>query len=1112
MTEPGGPELATRPAPHRLHLLGLPRVVRAGAPDHLLERRDAALLALLVLRGPTPRAQAAALLWPDVAPTQAQANLRQRLFRLKRAIQAELVRSDTTLHLAHNLPHDLKPEEGLTDVQSSELPLLGGCDYCDCGALGDWVEQARAQWLGQRRAAWAALAEALEAENRLAEALTWAQHLVIEEANSEHAHRRVMRLHYLRGDRAAALEAFRFCVDRLQHEAGASPGAETKALAALIERSGSLPATYPQPMAPAVALRRPPALIGREAEWQQLAEAQALGCRVLLSGEAGIGKSRLAEDFVGARGPAVWLKAQIGDSATPYALLTRWLQQLLPRLPSPPEWARTELAALLPALGLSAPVRLEPLRLQQALAALLAPWSAAQMGALVLDDLQWADAASLDALLCWLSAEPQPWALLILRSGTEPAALQAWRAEQSPGLLREIRIGPLPVAALPAFVQSLQLGPQSQAQTQALPAWLLRRTGGRPLFMLELLRAGTSPQASAEEPALMDMIETRLRTLSVQALRLARVAALMGPSFSLGLVAEVLRLHPVDLADPWQELQVAQLMDEAGWAFDLAQETALRSLPVAVAGLLHGEIAAVFERQGVAPSVVARHWQLAGAWRAAAQQFEQAAALALKASRRIEELGFLDAALQAYEQEQAQAQAFRVAHQALGASMAVETPGATEARVQALQAAARSDEQRLQALLAASRQRLCLSDGAGALEPSRLALALAKRLGHSEQQAVAAGWHGLALALVRRNAEGLHLFEVALATVEGFSDARAQLDFHGAYGYALHCAARYRDALGPLRRAAALAERLGDLAEAMDQQCNVAVCLSTLGERDQALATHEAVLTLWRRMGEPPGMTAATNHVHLATAYFALGRYREALELLSWALAQFRQGDAPAWVVIAENRLARVHLRLGQYARAWQGMTALPAGADAGNRAARQVILGRLDVLAGKPVLPALLQAHAALPEQLDLMDRCSFELLIAALLPPEQALLWCECLQGRVSVDHLPVLMHAGARRADALRRLGRHAEAGAQALVALGLAERGSPLDMDPAELWWLLFLALRDGGQPTAAGRALAQGCAWIEQARPHVPDAFVSSFLERNPFNAALLAEQRRMAVC
>jgi DNA-binding SARP family transcriptional activator len=1114
MIEPEGLVMPASPAPHGLQLLGLPRVVRASAADHVLERRDAALLALLVLNGPTPRGQVAALLWPDVVPKLAQANLRQRLFRLKRAIGAELVISDTTrLQLLTGLLHDLQASQILDPAQQREHALLGGCDYSDCGPLNEWVEQARAQWQAQRRSSWANHAEALEADGRLAEALLWAQRLARDEAGSEHAHRRVMRLHYLRGDRAAALEAFTLCVGKLQQEAGANPSAETLALAALIERSGSLPATYHQPAAPATALKRPPLLIGREAEWQQLVDAQQRGCRVLLSGEAGIGKTRLAEDFASSLGPAEWLKAQIGDRATPYALLTRWMQQLLHRLPLPPEWARVELACLLPAFGEPAPGRLSPLRLQQSLEAWLAPWSDEQMGSLVLDDLQWADDASLDALLAWLSARPQPWALLLLRTGAEPTALQAWREARLPGQLQEVRLGPLPSAALPAFLQSLQLppAPGDEAQGRDLPAWLLRRTGGRPLFMLELLRAAAHQRPSAEEPALMDMIETRLRSLSALALRLARVAALMGPTFSLGLVAEVLRLHPVDLADPWLELQAAQLMDEAGWAFDLAQETALRSLPVAVASLLHAEIAAVFERQGMAPSVVASHWQLAGAWRAAALQYEHAAALALKASRRVEELGFLDAALQAYEHEHSQAQAFRVAHQALSASMAVETPGATEARVQALQAAASSDAQRLQALLAASRQRLCLSDGAGALEPSRQALALAQSLGHAEQQAVAAGWHGLALALVQRNAEGLHLFEAALPTVEGFSEARAQLDFYGAYGYALHCAARYREALGPLRRAAALAERLGDLAEAMDQHCNVAVCLNTLGEQEQALLTHEAVLALWRRMGEPPGMTATTNHLHLATAFFALGRYREALELLPWALAQFRQGDAPVWVVIAENRLARVHLRLGQYARARQGLSAVPAGADAGNRAARQVILGRLDMLAGKLVLPGLLQAHAALPEQLDLLDRCSFELLIAALQPPEEALIWCERLQGRVSADHVPVLIHAGARRADALRRLGRHSEARAQALSALALAERGSPLDMDPAELWWLLFLALRDGGAAAAAAQALTRGCAWIEQARPHVPDSFVSSFLERNPFNAALLAEHRRVAV-
>lgn len=1110
--DPGSPGVSVVPPAHRLCLLGLPRIVTPDRADHLLERRDAALLAMLVLRGAMPRAQAAESLWPGLPAQKAQTNLRQRLFRLKQAVSAELVLGQATLRLGPGLAHDLQPQALAAPVVAQDALLLGGLDYADCGPLGEWVEEARAKWRQQRRTAWASRAEVLEAAGRLAEALPWAQGLALEHADSEHAHRRVMRLHYRRGDRAAALAAFRSCQQALMREAGASPGDETQALAALIERSADLSAA-PATAARAVTLLRPPLLVGREAEWSLLAAARGRGQWLLLEGEAGIGKSRVAEDFARSCGPVQSVKAYAGDAGTPYALLARALRLLLPQLPAPPDWARAELARLLPELGPSPEPRLEVLRLRQALAEALKPWADQGLGSLVLDDLQWADAASLDGLLAWLAPASTnlPWVVLVVRSGEPAMALRAWVAEQALERMGVLTLGPLPESSIADFVQALDLPQLDASARQTLAVTLLRRTGGRPLFMLELLRAGggrlpaEGSPAESEPRQLLAMIETRLLALSAPALKLARVAALMGPAFSVALAAEVLRLHPVDLVDPLRELQAAQLMGEHGLAFDLAQEALLGSVPEAIAALLHRAIAAALhQQQAAAPSVVASHWAAAGEWLAAARLFEQAAQAALAASRRVEELDFLDRAAQSYSKAGAQDGVFRVAHLALSAAMSVETPAATQARVDALQQMAGDDGQRLTALLAASRYRLCLSDGAGALLPSGQALRLAQALGRQDLETVAAGWHGMALTLTGDVAQGMLCCEAARGTAERLDDVRARLDFHGAHGYVLFCAARYTEALAPLRLAAALAESLGDLSEAMEQHCNVAVCQTALGEREAALVTGEQMLGLWRRMGEPPGLAAATNHVHLATSYFGLGRYREALDLLPWALAQFRQGEAPAWVVITENRLARIHLRLGQIARARQLMTPLPAGADAGNRAARQVLVARLDALAGKRVLPALLAAHPSLPDTLDLADRCSFELLLASLLPPEESLAWCERVLARVAADNAPVRLHAGLRQADALRRLGRHPEAARHARAAVALAAQSSALDMDPAELWWLAFQALRDAGEDAAARQALAKGRAWIASCLPHVPDAFMPSFLERNPFNRALLA--------
>jgi hypothetical protein len=71
-----------------LRLLAVPALVLGNSAPLALERKDAALLALLVLDGPLPRARAAAMLRPDAEPQKARNSLRQRLLRLRRSAGA----------------------------------------------------------------------------------------------------------------------------------------------------------------------------------------------------------------------------------------------------------------------------------------------------------------------------------------------------------------------------------------------------------------------------------------------------------------------------------------------------------------------------------------------------------------------------------------------------------------------------------------------------------------------------------------------------------------------------------------------------------------------------------------------------------------------------------------------------------------------------------------------------------------------------------------------------------------------------------------------------------------------------------------------------------------
>ena len=95
-----------------------------------------------------------------------------------------------------------------------------------------------------------------------------------------------------------------------------------------------------------------------------------------MRGEAGIGKTRLLTDFAAHQGAAVLMAARPGDARVPHALLSRLVRLLAQRTGAPlapmADWVARELARIAPELGTAPAAPLDALRLQQAVAELLA--------------------------------------------------------------------------------------------------------------------------------------------------------------------------------------------------------------------------------------------------------------------------------------------------------------------------------------------------------------------------------------------------------------------------------------------------------------------------------------------------------------------------------------------------------------------------------------------------------------------------------------------------------------------------------------------------------------------------------------------------------------------
>ena len=119
----------------------------------------------------------------------------------------------------------------------------------------------------------------------------------------------------------------------LRRELQVEPGTETEELAELIRNSGA-PANgkrgvlSQQPQPRPVAILRPPRLVGRDAEWEHLKQAHAASRVVLVSGEPGIGKTRLLTDFATSVEQVALFGARPGDARVPYALLARVIRGL----------------------------------------------------------------------------------------------------------------------------------------------------------------------------------------------------------------------------------------------------------------------------------------------------------------------------------------------------------------------------------------------------------------------------------------------------------------------------------------------------------------------------------------------------------------------------------------------------------------------------------------------------------------------------------------------------------------------------------------------------------------------------------------------------------------
>jgi DNA-binding SARP family transcriptional activator/predicted ATPase/Flp pilus assembly protein TadD len=309
----------------RIHLLGPFHVTVAGVPVTTFESdKVRALLALLVTDPDRPhrRETLAGMLWPGQSERSARMNLRHALGNLRRVISDHqatppfLITSRQTIQF--NRASDawadvwalldlLEPEpgrEGEVERLENAVDCYGG-SYLQGFSLGDspefeeWALLTREQLQRLAVEALHRLASELEKAGEYERALPAAYRQVELDPWREKAHRQVMRLLALSGQRGAALAQYETCRQLLAQGLGVEPATQTTMLYDQI-REGTLQAPIPPPsLRPRPPHNLPASLtpfVGRETEVADIQDLlQDPACRLLtLVGPGGIGKTRLA--------------------------------------------------------------------------------------------------------------------------------------------------------------------------------------------------------------------------------------------------------------------------------------------------------------------------------------------------------------------------------------------------------------------------------------------------------------------------------------------------------------------------------------------------------------------------------------------------------------------------------------------------------------------------------------------------------------------------------------------------------------------------------------------------------------------------------------------------
>ncbi|MGH7686111.1 MAG: ATP-binding protein [Candidatus Dormibacteria bacterium] len=635
-------------------LLGGIELHIGGKPLAPLESgRVESVFAYLMLHrnAPQSRQRFAFLLWPDSTERQAQTNLRKVLHNLRRLVpEADRLIDIGSRTIAWRADASLR-----LDVEQFELALAEGHLLEAVETYrGELLEGNDDEWLLEHRRRLADLyLQALERLTRRhqerrqwSQAIRYAERLMAQDSLREESHRLLMQLHQAAGDRTGAVRAYHVCAAALASELGIDPSSETQAIyESLITSPQSAGSSREGTADPTTAAWDRDAsglapFVGRGMERDQLAamwRQSTSGCAqlVLVSGEAGVGKTRLVDELrTQTSALAVEARAYPAEGTLPYGVAAMWLRSQLVagRLPRLNPQQLSDLGRLVPEFaGRAAPPEPVPeaeLRERLFGAITRALLSAGTPLLLIMDDAQWADAQSVRLMHYLLRAAPSARLLVAATARREELdadhpLVDVITALQTVERFTEIPLGRLDRQETALLAEGLTGAPLDPGTFERLYG----DSEGNPLFVTEALRS----DAPSVAPRVQAVIAGRLSHLSRPAAKLAGLAAAVGRDFTADVLASTAGLEePVFVAalDELWRRGIVRAHSTNGYDFSHGKirAAAYDALSPPRKREAHLAIAHALERgEGAAPAVLALHYERAGSIPEAIRWYERAA-------------------------------------------------------------------------------------------------------------------------------------------------------------------------------------------------------------------------------------------------------------------------------------------------------------------------------------------------------------------------------------------------------------------------------------------------------------------------------------------------------